>query len=223
MTFHEYPDREMAVMQIANLLAGSLRKCLAQHELASLAVPGGTTPGPVFDVMSAADLDWERVHVMLTDERWVPEDHERSNAGLVKRRLLTGPAAKAKFVPFYRAGMTADEAAPLLSQELGHLLPVSVLLLGMGADMHTASLFPGADTLSAALDKNAPMLCAVHPEDQPEARISLSVPVLDGAMEKHLVIFGEDKRTALEKAMTLPPEEAPVGAVIGGGDVHWAA
>ena len=73
------------------------------------------------------------------------------------------------------------------------------------------------------MSRSAPLVCAVHPEDQPEARITLSAPALDGAMDKHLVIFGQDKRTALEKAQNLSPMEAPIAAVIKGGTVHWAA
>ncbi|WP_375227698.1 6-phosphogluconolactonase [Roseobacter sp. S98] len=223
MNFNENADRDMAVMNVAHAITSDLRKCLLRHDVASFAVPGGTTPGPVFDAMSSVDIDWSRVHVMLTDERWVPEDHPRSNTALVKERLLTGRAAAAQFFPFYREGMTAEEAAPVLSAEIAPLIPVSVLLLGMGADMHTASLFPDAPGVEAALDRNAPHLVAMAPDSQPEARISLSGPVLEGAMDKHLIIFGDDKKAALERAMTLPAAQAPIGAAIKGGNVHWAA
>ncbi|WP_298835932.1 6-phosphogluconolactonase [uncultured Roseobacter sp.] len=223
MNLNTYPDRDMAVIKLAGVLASALRNCLIQHEVASLAVPGGTTPGPVFDVLSAAEIDWSRVHVMLTDERWVPGDHPRSNTALVKERLLTGPAAAARFFPFYREGLTAQEAAGVLSEEITPLIPVSVLLLGMGADMHTASLFPDADGVDAALSRDAPAVVAMAPDSQPEARISLSGPVLAGAMDKHLLIFGDEKHAALDRAMTLPGPEAPIGMAIRGGEVHWAA
>ena len=111
MEFFEYPDRDMAAMRIADLLAGKLRELLMNRESVSLAVPGGTTPGPIFDVLSAADVDWDRVTIMLTDERWVEPDSPRSNAGLIAARLLQGPAAAARFQPFYKHGMTAEEAA----------------------------------------------------------------------------------------------------------------
>ncbi|MBW4708866.1 6-phosphogluconolactonase [Roseobacter sp. YSTF-M11] len=223
MNFIENADRDMAIMNVAHALTSDLRKCLLRHEFASFAVPGGTTPGPVFDAMSSVEIDWSRVHVMLTDERWVPEDHARSNAGLVKSRLLTGHAANARFISFYRDGMTAQAAAPDVSAALAGEMPISVLLLGMGADMHTASLFPRAPGLKEAMARDAPLLCAVSPPDQPEERVSLSAQALDGAMDKHLVIFGDDKRAALERAMTLPALDAPIGAVIKGGTVHWAA
>ncbi|WP_299675279.1 6-phosphogluconolactonase [uncultured Roseobacter sp.] len=223
MMFNENADRDMAIMNVAHAITSDLRKCLLQHEFASFAVPGGTTPGPIFDAMSSVEINWDRVHVMLTDERWVPEDHARSNAGLVKSRLLTGNAAAAKFISFYRDGMSAKEAAPLVASDLAGEVPISVLLLGMGADMHTASLFPGATGTEAAMSRDAPLVCAVTPADQPEARITLSAPALDGAMDKHLVIFGDDKRAAFDRAQTLSPAEAPISAVISGGTVHWAA
>ncbi len=223
MKIETYPDRDMLAIDLANTLAGELESCLFHHDFASFAVPGGTTPGPIFDVLCAADLDWSRVHVMLTDERWVPEDHARSNTALVRERLLTNRAAKAVFVPFYRPGVSAFDAAADVSATFAGKLPISVLLLGMGEDMHTASLFPKAPGLAQAMASDAPPLVAVAPPDQPEERISLSANVLDGAMSKHLVIMGEAKRHALEMAMTLPAIDAPIGAVMDGGTAHWAA
>ena len=98
--FIDYPDRDLLVMDLANKLAGDLREALGHQDRASLVVPGGSTPGPIFDVLCAADLDWERVDVMLSDERWVPDTSERSNTKLLRERLLIERAAAARFVPF---------------------------------------------------------------------------------------------------------------------------
>lgn len=223
MNIKEYPDREMLVMQLANTLAGELKKCLLIHDFASFAVPGGTTPGPIFDMLSATDLDWARVHVMLTDERWVSEQDAQSNARLIRDRFLVDRAAAAPFTPFYQAGLTTAEGADHASTALAAELPLSLLVLGMGADMHTASLFPGASGIAAAMAPGAPLLCPIQVPGQDIARVTLAAHVLQGAMAKHLVIYGDEKRAALERAMTLPPEEAPVGAVLGGAFVHWAA
>ncbi|KIN61012.1 6-phosphogluconolactonase [Sulfitobacter noctilucae] len=223
MNFKSYPDREMLVLNVANMLAGELRKCLVQHDIASFAVPGGTTPAPIFEMMRDAELDWPRVHVMLTDERWVPEDHDASNTRLVKTHLLQDRAAQASFVPYYRAGKSAEEGCAEVSQTLSGELPLSLLVLGMGADMHTASLFPGAKGTAAALDANAPLLCPVHPDTTETARVTLPAHVLEGAMSTHVVIFGDEKRAAVERAQTLPPEEAPIATVLGNATVHWAA
>ncbi len=223
MTFTEYADREMLAMNVANVLAGELENALLGNETASLAVAGGSTPGPIFDLLSGTDLDWARISVMLTDERWVPEGDALSNTTLVKSRLITDHAAGATFVPFYREGATPAEGAAQIAQTLGSHMPLSVLMLGMGADMHTASLFPGADGLHAAFAEDAPLLCPISIADHEVARVTLPAHALSGALSKHLVIFGEDKRAALERAQSLPPEEAPIAAVLAGATVHWAA
>ena len=101
-------------------------------------------------------------------------------------------------------------------------LPIAVLLLGMGADMHTASLFPGADKLDEALAQNAPILVPMRAPSALETRVTLSARVLDGALRKHIVITGAEKREAFEKAQRLSPSEAPISAVLTGADVHWA-
>ncbi len=222
MEFKEYPDQEMLAMNVANVIAGALENALLQHERVSFAVPGGSTPGPIFDALCGADLDWRRVVVLLTDERWVAPDHPRSNAGLVAQRLLCDRAAQARFAGYYRDGQSAQAAAPGLADDMQAHLPLSVLLLGMGADMHTASLFPGALGTGEAMASTAPAVCAVTPPGALEPRVTMSAPVLRGALSKHLVIFGQDKRAAFEGALKLPAAEAPIGAVISGGTVHWA-
>ena len=223
MKLVEYPDQEMLAIDLANMLAGELETGLFNHDHASLAVPGGTTPGPVFDALCAADLDWSRVHVIPTDERWVPETHARSNARLIRERLLVDRAAAAVFVPLYRPVATPEDALDDIAASLEPELPLSILVLGMGADMHTASLFPRAPGLDQALDPGAGPVAVLRPETQQDARMSLTAHVLDSALSKHLVIIGQAKRDALDNAMSLPPEDAPIQAVLGEMTVHWAA
>ncbi|WP_300066380.1 6-phosphogluconolactonase [uncultured Ruegeria sp.] len=222
MKIKDYADRDMLAINVANQLAGELEAALLHDETVALAVPGGTTPGPVFDVLCAADLEWDRVRVLPTDERCVPANHERSNERLIRDRLLTNRASVAQYVPLYVPGTDPDAALPEIESLIAPILPLSVLVLGMGEDMHTASLFPGMDGLEAALDSHAPTLAVARTEVQPEPRITLSAPVLDGALSKHLIIFGAAKREALERAMSLPPEEAPIAAVTSGLTAHWA-
>jgi 6-phosphogluconolactonase len=221
MEFVEYADSEMMMIDLADRLASELRAAIAADGRASLAVPGGTTPGPVFDTLSAISLDWDKVHVMLTDERWVPESSERSNTGLLKRRLFTGEAARAHYLPLYAEAERPEEKLDELQAQLAPHLPLSVVLLGMGADMHTASIFPGADRLDAALNGDE-TLVAMRAPGAPEPRITLSAKVLQDSMRRHIVIIGAEKRAALEKAQSLSPEEAPVAAVLKGATVHWA-
>ncbi len=218
----EYPDRDVMMLDLANALTSELSDCLRRHESASFCVPGGTTPGPVFDVLSEQALDWDRVAVFLNDERWVPETHPRSNAKLLRERLLVSKASAANFVPFYTPVEPPLVAVEELSNSLAPHLPISVLLLGMGADMHTASLFPGADNLEAALASNAPAVMAMRSEAAGEPRVTLTARVLNGAMSKHIVIIGDEKRAALDRAAHLPATEAPIRAVWSDALVHWA-
>lgn len=223
MQFTEYPDRDAMMIDLANQLAGELASHLMTEGAASLAVPGGTTPGPIFDVLSAADLDWSKVRVMLSDERWVPESSGRSNTALIRQRLLTGRAAAAEYIPLYAEAPEPEDALDTLSARVAPALPLSVLLLGMGADMHTASLFPGAEGLEAALLPSAPPVLPIRTPAQPEARITLTAPVLRGALSTHIVITGAEKRAALDLALAeTDPAKAPILTVLNDATVHWA-
>ncbi len=223
MNIQEYPDRDMMMIHLANILTGQLNAALMRQERATFAVPGGTTPGPLFDALCAADLDWGRVHVLLTDERWVPEDHERSNTRLLRRRLLTGRAAAAVLLPLHAQAETPEAALPELSSTIAPYLPIDLLLLGMGEDMHTASLLAGADRLADALQPHAAVLLPMRAPDMPELRVSLTMPVLRGAINAHLLIAGANKRRALERAREInDPLIAPVAALLDDISIHWA-
>ncbi|MDF1873072.1 6-phosphogluconolactonase [Vannielia sp.] len=222
MKFREYPDREMLMMDLADQISSELRMALETHESASFCVPGGSTPGPVFDMLSGVNLDWGRVAVFLNDERWVPEGHERSNTTLIRERLLVGPAAAAGYVPLYADAPEPEAAMERLAAGIEPHLPISVLLLGMGADMHTASLFPGADRLEEALSSRAPVLLPMRAAAAGEPRITLSARVLQGALSTHILITGDAKRDALERARHMDPLDAPVRAVLSEATVHWA-
>jgi len=223
MTFHDYPDAEMMAINLANVLAGKLTAALMHEDNVTFMVPGGSTPGPVFDVLCDADLDWSRVTVLLSDERWVPEDDPRSNAALVRARLLTGRAAEARFLPFFAGGDDPEDVLSAVEDQIKPHLPISVGLLGMGTDMHTASLFPRGDNLRLALDPEAPILVSMRAEGLDCTRVSLSARVLRDTLSLHLVMSGADKRAALDRAMGLPPEEAPVAAILDEAEVHWTA
>jgi 6-phosphogluconolactonase len=221
MELVSYPDSEMMMIELAQRLAGELRQALQSSDTASLAVPGGTTPGPIFDSLCGADLDWDRVSVMLTDERWVAEESPRSNTRLLRQRLLVNKAAAARYLPLYAPTETPEEGIPDLAQAISEVLPLTTCLLGMGTDMHTASIFPGADRLEEALTGDL-ILVPMRAPGAPEPRVTLSAAVLSRAISRHIVITGPEKREALEKARTLTPEEAPVAAILKGSVVHWA-
>ena len=222
MKFVAYPDRELLMLGLADAIASALAETLNGQGRASLSVPGGTTPGPVFDILSGVGLDWANVAVFLNDERWVGEDSPRSNTRLLRQRLLVDKAAAATLVPLYAEAAEPEAVLGTLAAGIEPHLPISVLLLGMGTDMHTASLFPGADRLADALAANAPVLLPMRAEAAGEPRITLTAPVLAGAMHIHILITGAEKRAAIEKAAGLPALEAPVRVVLDNATVHWA-
>lgn len=222
MILETYPDREMLMLGLANIIAGQLADFLRRDGKATLSVPGGTTPGPIFDTLSGVDLDWANVAVVLNDERWVPESSDRSNTRLLRERLIRGKAAQARLIPLYAPAAKPEDMLEALADGLLPHLPISVLLLGMGTDMHTASLFPGADQLEEALSPHAPLLLPMRAEAALEPRVTLTAPVLRAAFNIHILITGAEKRAALEHAMTLSPSEAPVRAVLDNATVHWA-
>ena len=221
--FLEYNDREELVSSVAKILAYDLIASIKDRENVMFSVPGGSTPGPIFDKLCEFDLDWKRVSIILNDERWVPESNERSNTKLLRERLLIKKATLATYISMYSDTITPELGIPKLKKRVDPNLPISVLLFGMGADMHTASLFPGGDKLEEALSNNAPTLLPMRAAGAMEARMTLTAQVLNSSRFKHLVIFGEEKRKAFEKAIDLPNSIAPVSAILPGASVHWAA
>lgn len=221
--FLEYNRREDLVSKVAEILATDLISSVKGGGNAIFSVPGGSTPGPIFDKLCEFDLDWKRINIILNDERWVPETSERSNTKLLRERLLIKKASLATYISMYSDVLTPEVGIPKLQERIEQNLPISVLLFGMGADMHTASLFPGGDNLEKALSSNAPTLLPMRAEGALEARITLTAQVLNRSRIKHLVIFGKEKRTALEKAIDLPNRLAPISAILPGASVHWAA
>ena len=221
--FLEYNDREELVSSVAKILAYDLIASIKDRENVMFSVPGGSTPGPIFDKLCEFDLDWRRVSIILNDERWVPESNERSNTKLLRERLLIKKATLATYISMYSDTITPELGIPKLKKRIDPNLPISVLLFGMGADMHTASLFPGGDKLEEALSNNAPTLLPMRAAGAMEARMTLTAQVLNSSRFKHLVIFGQEKRKAFEKAIDLPNSIAPVSAILPGASVHWAA
>ena len=204
-------------------LVTDLMGALAKNGKATLAVPGGSTPGPLFDLLSRADFDWANVTIMLTDERWVSTDSPRSNTALIRNRLLVNAAASANYVALYKDGFEPEAGAVALSKQVEPHLPIDVILLGMGADMHTASLFPGAAELAWAQSPEAAAVVSMVPvTGDLEPRVTLSANVLESANRTHVLILGDEKKAALMVAETAAPAEAPIAQFLPNAKVHWS-
>jgi 6-phosphogluconolactonase len=223
MEFIDYIDRDMMALAVARRLVSDLRAALTRRDRAVLAVAGGSTPGPVFDLLGGLDLDWGRVDILPTDERWVSPDDPRSNARLIRGRLMTDGAAAARLIPLWAEAETPEAGLADVSARVAGVLPVDVALVGMGTDGHVASIFPGGDHLAAALAADAPPVLPMHAPAAPEPRITLTLPVLRGAFAVHLLITGSDKRAVVEGARGADPMDLPVAALLKSATVHWAA
>ncbi len=130
---------------LAEKIAASLTATVARAGDASLVVSGGTTPGDLYDILARKGAPWDRVAVTLSDERWVEPTSDRSNEKLVRTRLLVGNASKAQLVPLKTKAPHAVEAEKAVHDAVFEMpRPYDVMLLGMGADGHTASLIPGS-------------------------------------------------------------------------------
>ncbi len=193
--------RERLASQLAEAVAEALRQDLARQERALLVVSGGATPVPFFRALAAMALPWSRVDVTLADERWVSEEHADSNARLVGEHLLGGPAAEATFVPLTTVDPTPEQGAETVAKRLASLAwPASAVVLGMGGDGHTASLFPDSQELSLALSTDEPAV-AVRAPSQQQPRITLSADRLHQARRHFLLITGGDKQAVLARAL----------------------
>ncbi|UIJ71326.1 6-phosphogluconolactonase [Aurantimonas sp. HBX-1] len=215
--FHSYESREDLAEALAAGVAAVLAGAIATRGVATLAVSGGSTPKRFLECLAATEIDWASVTVTLVDERWVPETSERSNAAMVRRHLLAGPAADAHFLPFYiDAPAPEDVAEELRLRFLRLARPFDATVLGMGADGHTASFFPEADDLAAAIDpQTREPVAAIRAPGAGEPRVTLTLPLIVDTRFLALHIEGEAKLAVYEEALRPGPVEAmPVRAVL---------
>lgn len=230
LTWHQFSEKAELDTQLASFIADKLRIALAQHGRASLAVSGGRTPAGMFRALRDIDLDWARVDITLVDERWVPANHADSNERLTRENLLAGRAANANFYSLVSDAASPHEGLAGIESRLSAFKsPIDILILGMGDDGHTASLFPQAPELEAACASEA-MLAAITPVTAPHQRITLTLPAIAAAASVVVHITGESKKALLETALS---EDKPVSAqypirrvldrVGRKGHVFWAA
>jgi 6-phosphogluconolactonase len=213
----EFADGEKLAKGLSDWTAERLRDAIAARGVALLVVSGGKSPARFFEILSNVDLDWTRVAITLADERRVADDSPRSNARLVREKLLRNRAEAASFTPLADVRLPADRELAAAGARIARLpTPADVVVLGMGDDGHTASWFPDAEGLADAMDPGARQLVApIAAPDAPEPRLTLTGRVILRAKAIALEIQGEAKLATFAAALKPGPEDAmPIRAVL---------
>lgn len=221
---HALADSKALATTLAGDVAERLRQAIAGKGQACVVLSGGRSPVPFLERLASEKLDWSKVTVSLADERWVPVEHPDSNAGLLARHLFKGEAAKARFIGLYRQAPSLDEAAELADQALAELPPIDVLVLGMGDDGHTASLFPSSPNLAEGLDLNSKRRCLpLLAPSVPHQRLSLTRSLLASAAFTALSVQGPGKLATLRAALAGNDlNEMPIRAFLHAPlDIYW--
>jgi len=226
---NDFKSREELDTQLANNVADILSKAITTRGKASLAVSGGSTPKGFFKKLSQIDIPWKSVTITLADERWVDINNEASNTRLVHENLLQNNAQQAKFFHLKQGDELCESTLTDLNlAATSALLPLDVLILGMGEDGHTASLFPCSEQIEQglSLDNNAALM-KVLPKTAPHQRITFTFSHLIQSKNIILHIVGEGKQRVLAEANTGNNlREMPIRAFLQNPDVntqvYWA-
>jgi 6-phosphogluconolactonase len=203
------PDPEDAARSAAELLATAARR--GGH----VAFAGGSTPRRAYELAAALESDWARVDAWLGDERCVPPDDERANVRLVRDTLVSSVERPPVMHPVDTA-LEPDEAAALYDTALIGV-GFEFVLLGLGPDGHTASLFPHAPSL----DERDALAVAVAPGLAPWVdRVTMTIPALVATRELVFLAVGADKAAAARRAFAEPPSPATPASLVrsAGGD-----
>lgn len=226
-TVFDQPKKLAAAL--AESIGEDLKRAVAERGEASLVVSGGSTPLPLFLALSHTALPWQNVYVTLADERWVDPSDSASNEKLVRTHLMQQAASSANFVPLKTPGATPEEGQDACEAGLAKVpRPFDVVVLGMGGDGHTASLFPDAPELAKALDPESERSClAMRPASAANPRITLTLAALVDSRRTVIHITGDEKWDVYRRALAPGPvEELPIRAVLERGpepiDVYWS-
>lgn len=202
-----FDDRSVMTAALADTITERLNAAIAARGAASLIVSGGTGPRPLFEALAQRELPWRKVTVSLADERWVDPASPDSNERLVRTTLLTGHARDARFVPLKTPHARPEEGERECQAALATIpSPFDIVVLGMGEDGHTASLFPGAHKLAAALDLSSDRQCqaitpAVLPSNAPYPRMTMTLPRLLTSRWIALLLAGQTKLDVYRQAL----------------------
>jgi len=222
LAWHRFATLADASEALAEAVAVRLKDLLAGQGRALLAVPGGSTPAGFLAALGQHDLPWEQVTLLPTDERFVAADDAASNERMIRAQFTPLAVGRASFLSFHGHGSDIEAAAALLCAKLAELPPIDLLVSGMGADGHIASLFPGAEASFHAVPDSG--IVVARPPGLPP-RLSLSPARLRGAGWASLLVSGAAKEAVLQAAPEREQRPLPVDLLLGsarGLDVYWA-
>lgn len=221
IAWHRFGTLADASEALAETVALRLLDLIARQGRASLAVPGGTTPAPFLAALGRHALDWTKVTLMPTDERFVAADDQASNERMIRANFAPLAEGRARFLSFHGHGSDIEAAASDLGRRLAEEPAIDLLVCGMGADGHVASLFPGLEAAFTAVPDSG--VVVARPPGLP-LRLSLSPARLTDAGWASLLVAGAAKEGVLKEAATRPAP-LPVDLLLGreqGLDVYWA-
>ena len=188
--------------ELSAQIAATLGEACVQRLRPSLVVSGGRTPAALFEKLSQQDIPWHKIAITLSDERWVAADHAASNEKLVRAKLLKNKASGAEFISLTTDHHTPEAGLQDIEARLADIpQPFNIVLLGMGDDGHTASLFPDAPELNAAL-QSANMCHPMHPASADQSRVSLTASALLNSREIIVLISGPEKLEVMRSALS---------------------
>lgn len=210
--FKTFDSKAALQRAAADWIAAALEDAIRRRGSAVFMGSGGRTPGPIYETLSTAAIDWPRVQIGLCDERWVDSDHQASNGAMIEQTLLQNKAAAADYVPMKTKGADPFAAVDAVNDLYMDASLTDVMLLGMGPDAHTLSWFAGARGYAEAIDPDTTSVVTAIEAVESDVtgpnllRMTLTQPCVAYARNVLLLITGADKRAVFESA----PEDAPV-------------
>lgn len=208
------PNRLVAARTLATLVAQNAEAACALRDRFTLVLSGGNSPREAYKLIGdefANDVDWIHTHVFWGDERCVPYEHPDNNAKMARETFLDYVPIPLNNIHRVQSFLPPEEAATQYERELHHYFDprggtprFDLIILGMGADGHTASLFPG----TKALNESERWVVANYVEKLDSWRITLTMPILNAAAHVVFYVLGEDKSEAVSRVaggdMSLP-------------------
>lgn len=198
MQLHQFADNQSLLVEMVKRIKGILIQAIKSRGQAYLVVSGGKTPLELFEKLSSLNIDWSKVKITLADERCLALADENRNEKMVRDHLLINQAQEAHFISLYHENSFSLAS---IEQQIAKLPTFDIVILGMGEDGHTASLFPCAPDLKDGMNQESKAVCFINPTTAPFKRISMSMDRLHNARHHFLQLKGKKKLAILEVAL----------------------